>query len=343
MPSWPIGSTLEPSLILMPDTIMSVHRRLPVVLFALFMSCGSATAQPATVYTSLSVSDVTPADLSARVADAGWHVLGEWDAAVPEGCTASAHVMAAVHPDAAEKLTATNAFTAPFALVDRWALIRDEAGVHIVLLNPTSIWSTVLVDAPEARTNGAAHAEQLRQSMPDVSPVPTGQARSRGLIGKTMGVMAGGSFDGRISVLHNQPDLDLSAALQMLEADFGNDPMTWDLKIRYVHAPSGADWAVVGISGAPMERRSFEIVGRGNRDDADGLACPGIDHAAAYPIELLIREKDNGIDVLGVDAMYRMKMFFEDAGKWAFMKNMGMPGSIASEIGLRLEAALSEN
>ena len=27
-----------------------------------------------------------------------------------------------------------------------------------------------------------------------------------------------------------------------------------------------------------------------------------------------------------------MKMYFEDAGKWAFMKNMGMRGSIADEM-----------
>jgi hypothetical protein len=30
--------------------------------------------------------------------------------------------------------------------------------------------------------------------------------------------------------------------------------------------------------------------------------------------------------------MYRMKMYFEDAGKIAFAKNMGMPGSIERSI-----------
>lgn len=30
--------------------------------------------------------------------------------------------------------------------------------------------------------------------------------------------------------------------------------------------------------------------------------------------------------------MFRMKMYFEDAGKFAFMKNMGMPGSIHDAI-----------
>ena len=40
-----------------------------------------------------------------------------------------------------------------------------------------------------------------------------------------------------------------------------------------------------------------------------------------------------------VDSMYRMKMYFEDAGKWAFMKNMGMPGSIADEISAQIRPA----
>jgi hypothetical protein len=38
--------------------------------------------------------------------------------------------------------------------------------------------------------------------------------------------------------------------------------------------------------------------------------------------------------------MYRMKMFFEDAGKWAFMKNMGMPGSIHDEIAAQIKSDL---
>jgi hypothetical protein len=36
-----------------------------------------------------------------------------------------------------------------------------------------------------------------------------------------------------------------------------------------------------------------------------------------------------------------MKMYFEDAGKWAFMKNMGMPGSIADEISAQVRPALA--
>jgi hypothetical protein len=41
-----------------------------------------------------------------------------------------------------------------------------------------------------------------------------------------------------------------------------------------------------------------------------------------------------------VDEMYRMKMFFEDAGKMKFARNMGMPGSIEDEIKDLIRSAL---
>jgi len=46
------------------------------------------------------------------------------------------------------------------------------------------------------------------------------------------------------------------------------------------------------------------------------------------------------VKVYMVDVMYRMKMYFEDAGKWAFMKNMSMPGSIEEEVTEQIENGL---
>jgi hypothetical protein len=71
------------------------------------------------------------------------------------------------------------------------------------------------------------------------------------------------------------------------------------------------------------------------------LKCPGIAHAGAYPIEVVVAKDAGSVRVRVVDTMYRMKMFFEDAGKWAFMKNMGMPGSIQDEITAQVRPALA--
>lgn len=39
--------------------------------------------------------------------------------------------------------------------------------------------------------------------------------------------------------------------------------------------------------------------------------------------------------------MYGMKVLFEDAGKWAFMTNMGMPGSVEDDLTTRIQAGLA--
>ena len=38
------------------------------------------------------------------------------------------------------------------------------------------------------------------------------------------------------------------------------------------------------------------------------------------------------VGVEAIDAMFRMKMYFEDAGQMKFARNMMMPGSIADEL-----------
>lgn len=65
-------------------------------------------------------------------------------------------------------------------------------------------------------------------------------------------------------------------------------------------------------------------------------------YAAAYPLELLVRNDQGTVRIQLVGAMFRMKMFFEDAGKWAFMKNIGMPGSMADEVRESLRPVLPE-
>ena len=41
-----------------------------------------------------------------------------------------------------------------------------------------------------------------------------------------------------------------------------------------------------------------------------------------------------------IDGMFRMKMYFEDAGKMKFAANMRMPGSIEDEIRDKVEESL---
>jgi hypothetical protein len=54
----------------------------------------------------------------------------------------------------------------------------------------------------------------------------------------------------------------------------------------------------------------------------------------------VVRKTEEGVKVQMLNVMYRMKMYFEDAGKWAFMKNMGMPGSLHDEVKKQIQAGL---
>ena len=74
----------------------------------------------------------------------------------------------------------------------------------------------------------------------------------------------------------------------------------------------------------------------------EGFQCPGLAHAGAYPIEIVITSRSSVYYVRVLDVMYRMKMYFEDAGKMAFAKNMGMPGSIEKSIRSVVEHAYQQ-
>ena len=81
---------------------------------------------------------------------------------------------------------------------------------------------------------------------------------------------------------------------------------------------------------ATTEAKAYEIAGAKRKKK--GFRCPGLDHAAAFPIEIVVMQDGEKVKVAILDEMYRMKVFFEDAGMLAFAKNMAMPGRIEDEI-----------
>ena len=99
---------------------------------------------------------------------------------------------------------------------------------------------------------------------------------------------------------------------------------------------------ILGTTGTPMDSKSFEIVRHGSDQSREDFECPGIAYAGAYPVEVVVAGRDDEVKVYMTDVMYRMKMYFEDAGKWAFMKNMSMPGTIEEEVAEQIENGLDE-
>lgn len=262
----------------------------------------------------------------------------------PEGCAYRSTVLVLFDSAYAAELLRINSETAPFAVIDRVNLFEDEAGIHASIVNPVSVLRTVLMDDEKYVSLANEHRLKLRNFLiaalrGEKSSQQYGQFRKKGYIGRTMGVMAGGPFDQKIQTVLRLPDTDFDMALEKLKKSTEQPSEKWGLRLVYSVVLPGRNVAVLGISGPAMESKSFKIVKAGSDKSRKKFKCPGIAHAGAYPIEVVLHRNREGVVVDVVDAMYRMKMFFEDAGKWAFAKNMGMPGSIGGEIEAQIKGA----
>jgi hypothetical protein len=290
--------------------------------------------------------DQVAAAVAAGAPGAGFQVLARVPAAGPPGCAFRAEVVALYEPDYGRQVVAANRRTGPFAVVDRVNVFEDEKGVHVSVLNPRSILRTVLMNDQEHSALIESHLSALRALVSAaVKGTPAsqdyGEAREKGYIGKTMGVMAGGPFAEKVEDLAVTGGEDWRGTAERVRASLEKKGPKWGLRLAYALEIPEAETVVLGSAGTPMDAKSFEIVGAGADSSRDGLKCPGLAHAGAYPIEVVVAKEAGTVRVRFVDTMYRMKMYFEDAGKWAFMKNMGMPGSIQSEIQAQVRPAVA--
>ncbi len=297
-------------------------------------------------------ASATVEDLSTQIISAaeerGWKLLARNAAGTTAECSYGAEVLSIYKPDYAQELLSINRKTAPFAVVDRINIFEDGNGRHIAIVNPHGVNRTVLMDDVTYTTLSEVHLGELRDIIVSgtgekASLRPFGQTRKRGHIGKTMGVMAGGNFVDKIqdkAVLKNQSISDVASAVRSGMSDTGSK---WGLHLVYELDIPEYDLVIFGSSGEAMEEKSFSIVKAGADKSRKNLACAGLAYAAAYPIEVVVTKTEGStVSVQFVDAMYRMKMYFEDAGKMAFMKNMRMPGSLADELSDQIESGLTK-
>jgi uncharacterized protein (DUF302 family) len=271
---------------------------------------------------------------------AGWNLLAGFDlAADPEACDFGARVFVVdwpEHTQAALSQGPHGAFAAPV----RIAVFEDEQGVHVVATNPQSLNRTIVAEeGMDEEWRQLTHV--LRTTLASglglrASQIQYGQFRKKGRIGRTMGVMAGGPFLEKIETVVSLPATEspvgeVAATLFQGLQDATPGPQ-WGIHPVYSFTPPGAEVAIIGVSGSEMEAKAFSIVEHGSSKRREEMSCPGLDHAPAFPVELVIYRDGELTKVALVDEMYRMKMYFEDAGKMKFARNMRMPGSIEDEI-----------
>jgi uncharacterized protein (DUF302 family) len=291
----------------------------------------------------------TAATLDAALHDAGWNVLTTMECGVvADECEFQSRVIVAYKDAHRERLMAYGNHAA-YAVPIRFVVYEDENGVGIGSTNPANLNRTI-VDEESEPSDWADMTEDIRQvvagAFPDfVADGEYGQRRGKSRIGRTFGIMAGGRFSDKFKEVVTRPadgDDPAGVARRIVEELPSEGDWRWQIRPVYVLELPENDMAVVGVTGAPMESKAAAIVKHGGMDSRKEMACPGIDHAAAFPIEVTVAVVDGELQVRLVDVMFRMKMFFEDAGKMAFAKNMGMPGSIEDEIKDKIRAVLDQ-
>ena len=106
--------------------------------------------------------------------------------------------------------------------------------------------------------------------------------------------------------------------------------------------PVGANAVYFGITNDYSENKMIRI----NSDfRSDGKAkdapYPGVDHAPAVPLEVLVINDGKNVKVVQYGEMWRMQLYFWDSGYMAFAKNTLIPSIIFSSIDQTLTATAS--
>ncbi len=303
-----------------------------------------STAQP--VYLDLADSvvgslDEITGELRTAFTGAGWDVLAAYSAgAEHRECGFGARVLV-VHSPRYAQVVLSHGPAAAFAVPLRLVIFQDEAGSHVAVANPLSVNRTIVAEQGFDGESDSVLREisgivsQAVHGTPGLRPY--GQVRTRGYIGRTMGIMAGGPFLEKIETVaavrgDSAEQLRRVADQVWRGVRQGGGHGRWQVAGVYRLDLVDQGVVIIGVSGAAMEERAFQIVGAGGDKSRRSFKCPGLAYGAAFPVEVVVMRDQGQIRVTLVDEMYRMKMYFEDAGKMKFALNMGMPGSIEQEI-----------
>jgi len=273
----------------------------------------------------------TTDDIKAALKDAGFEVIASYENGVPEGCDFRAMTVVFTDPEYATKVLAGGPDKA-FALPLRIGVYQDESGLNVAVVNPVHLDRVFFLNnsMDDAADKELGKIEDALKGIGKLTPTQIGQIRTEG----ELGGMGGGKFPEKI-IDAATSDKSVADAAKALASGIA-DQKGWFTV--YTYQPSD-DVAIVGVTNtAETEGRAFYIAG--DKRSEDDYKFPGLDHAAAFPIEVVVYKSGGKTTAHIVVEMWRMKLYFEDAGTWAFMKNMTMPGSIEDEITEAVQKAL---
>lgn len=260
---------------------------------------------------------------------AGWDILSSYDSGIPDDCIYHSRVIIFTSSDYSKNLLTYGAKSA-FALPLRVGIFEDDKGVNVSVLNPVSINRTVLnTDAIEKFSISTLKAisNTIINAVPgNVVNKQMGEIRKSGRVEG----LGGGDFIERIMPIYtsrNDSDINFKSLVARVKAGITKNEDQW--KLIYTIDLSAKGVTVFGITAEKVEKISFHVA----RERGSKLYnIPVLYHNTAFPIEVVVYKEGGKIKVVTLDEMYRMKLYFQDAGVWEFVRHIRKPSQIQEEI-----------
>jgi uncharacterized protein (DUF302 family) len=262
---------------------------------------------------------------------AGWKILSAHDSGRPAGCKYRARVFVVLPPNYADKMISSSA-QSWVAIPLRAALYENEKGRNISIVNPVTLNRFVAPDADMEDFSG--------QILKDFAGVVQNSVKGKKVwtehgptweTDQTFGIGGGRVNDNVVNIYtaRHKSDKLYANMIEGVREVLKKSERGW--KIIYTLDMRDKGFYIFGITKPEIEAMATEISGKKRQTAAN--TCPGIDHSLAFPIEIVANATDkNRMAVQTLRVLFRMKLYFADAGEMAFLTHLNKPGQIEDDI-----------
>ncbi|MBF0466560.1 MAG: hypothetical protein HQK88_11915 [Nitrospirae bacterium] len=272
--------------------------------------------------------DTVSSKVSEALAQNGWKVVAAFYPALPDNCKYKSKVLV-IHNEKYWKTIFAASPNAKFVYPLRVNIYSDEKGTNISLVNPVALNRLISQELDNMSL------EALKSLTTAVQGAGGGQnvSKEEGTLldgNRTHGI-GGGLLEDNIVKIHtvrNKTENVINSIIKDLQSTIKRNKNGYYLVYSIDMRENGI--MLFGISKKEVEKAAFTITGEKRVTKLN--ACPGIDHAPAFPLEITVDSTGKSIKVETLREMYRMNAYFGDTGEMAFMKHYFMPGKIEDEI-----------
>lgn len=291
----------------------------------------------------------TTATLEKSIAASSLELLGEMDLAVPDDaqkCRTYVLTSPAFNQAALESLSAD----AVSALILRIGVYEADGKVNVNIANPDAL-ANVYFEGESARDSLMAAAAAAKKELIQVVQAVEGRVvnaqqapiraakKYRGYNGDGPAKMMAKFKDFRGSLL-TAKEVDGSATLDQIideikshaAASLQKDAEKGWKVVAVKTFGDKAAW--LGVTNLYTETKCININSDFRfKDKSDSNKYPGVDHAPAMPLEIVVYKGENGKwQVAQFGEMWRMQLYFWDSGYAAFAKNTLIPSIIFGDL-----------